>query len=164
MTVESTNYDLWAKFCLPPVLVNQVLLEHSLTHLLTYVSKNTDRVSISAFTQPCGAPWPLFSLTHLKIHGVFLNMCSVQRCSVQFSSVQSLSRVWLFATPWTAARQASLSITHSRSLPKLMSIESVMPSSHLIFCRPLLLLPPVPPRISQRCYNSLIRICRPSHP
>ena len=62
------------------------------------------------------------------------------------NSVRSLTRVWLFATPWTAARQASLSITNSRSLPKLMSIESVIPSSHLILCRPLL-LPPVPPSI-----------------
>ena len=67
--------------------------------------------------------------------------------SVQFSSVQSLSHVWLFATPWTAARQANLSITNTRSLPKLKSIESVMPSSHLILCRPLLLLPPIPPSI-----------------
>ena len=64
-----------------------------------------------------------------------------------FSSVQSLSRVWLFATPWTTARQASLSITNSRSSPKSMSIESVMPSNHLILCRPLLLLPPIPPSI-----------------
>ena len=64
-----------------------------------------------------------------------------------FSSVQSLSPVRLFATPWIAACQASLSITNSRSLPKLMSIESVMPSSHLILCRPLLLLPPIPPSI-----------------
>ena len=60
-----------------------------------------------------------------------------------FSSVQSLSRIWLFATPWTAARQASLSITISRSLPKLISIESVMPSNHLILCHPLLLLPSI---------------------
>ena len=66
---------------------------------------------------------------------------------IQYSSVQSLSRVQLFATSWIAARQASLSITNSRSLLKLMSIESVMPSSHLILCHPLLLLPPVPPRI-----------------
>ena len=62
----------------------------------------------------------------------------------QFSSVQSLSCVWLFATSWIAAHQASLSITNSWSSPKLMSIESVMPSSHLILCRPLLLLPPIP--------------------
>ena len=58
-----------------------------------------------------------------------------------FSSVQSLSRVQLFANPWTAARQASLSVTNSRSPPKPMSFESVMPSNHLILCRPLLLLP-----------------------
>ena len=66
---------------------------------------------------------------------------------LQFSSVQSLSRVRLFTTPWTAARQASLSITNSWSSPKLMSIELVMPSSHLILCRPLLLLSPIPPSI-----------------
>ena len=65
----------------------------------------------------------------------------------QFSSVQSLSRVQLFATPWIAAYQASLSITSSRSLLKPMSIESVMPSSHLILCRPLLLLPSIPPSV-----------------
>ena len=66
---------------------------------------------------------------------------------VQFSSVQSLSRVRLFATPCIAARQASLSITNSRSSLRLTSIESVMPSSHLIFGHPLLLLPPSPPSI-----------------
>ena len=65
----------------------------------------------------------------------------------QFSSIQSLSRVWLFATPWIAARQASLSITNSRSSPKLMCIELVMPSSHLILCHPFLLLPLIPPSI-----------------
>ena len=67
--------------------------------------------------------------------------------SVQLSSVQSLSRVRLFVTPWITARQASLSITNSRSSLRLMSIESGMPSSHLILCRPLLLLPPIPPSI-----------------
>ena len=64
-----------------------------------------------------------------------------------FSSVQSLSHVWLFATPWITACQASLSITISRSSLKLTSIESVMPSSPRILCRPLLLLPPIPPSI-----------------
>ena len=64
-----------------------------------------------------------------------------------FSSVQSLSCVRLFAIPWTAARQSSLSITKSQSLPKLMSIESVMPSNHLILCRPLLFLPSIFPSI-----------------
>ena len=62
-------------------------------------------------------------------------------------SDQSLSRVRLFATPWITARQASLAITNSQSSLRLMSIESVMPSSHLILCRPLLLLPPIPPSI-----------------
>ena len=65
----------------------------------------------------------------------------------QFGSVQSLSRVWLFATPWTEAHQASLSITSSRSLLKLMSIESVMPSNHLVLCCTLLLLPSIFPSI-----------------
>ena len=65
----------------------------------------------------------------------------------QFSSVHLLSHVRLFATPWIAARQASLSITNSRSSLRLTSIESVMPSSRLILCHPLLLLPPIPPSI-----------------
>ena len=67
--------------------------------------------------------------------------------SVQFSSFQSRSLVRLFATPWIAERQASLSITNSQSSLRLESIKSVMPSSHLILCRPLLLLPPIPPNI-----------------
>ena len=67
--------------------------------------------------------------------------------SHMFSSVQLLSLVWLFGTPWIAARQVSLSITNSRSSPKLMCIESVMPSHHLILSRPLLLLPPSPSSI-----------------
>ena len=66
---------------------------------------------------------------------------------MKFSSVQSLSHVLLFATPWIAARQASLSITNSRSSFKLMSIKSVMPSSYLILCHPFLLLPPILPSI-----------------
>ena len=65
----------------------------------------------------------------------------------QFSSVQSLSGIWLFATPWITARQASLSITNSQSSLRLKSTKSVMPSSHLILCCPLLLLPPIPPSI-----------------
>ena len=73
------------------------------------------------------------------------------------SSVQSLSRVRLFAIPRIAARQASLSITNSRSLLKLMSIESVMPSSHLILCHPLLLLPPIPPSI--RVFSNESTLC-----
>ena len=72
--------------------------------------------------------------------------------------VQSLSHVWLFATPWTAARQASLSITNSRSLLNFMSIDSVMPSNHLILCRPLLLLPSVFPSIRVFSSESVLPI------
>ena len=74
-----------------------------------------------------------------------------------FSSVQSLSHVLLFATPCIAARQASLSITNSRSSLRLTCIESVMPSSHLILCRPLLLLPPIPPSI--RVFSNESALC-----
>ena len=77
--------------------------------------------------------------------------------SVQFSSVQSLSLVGFFATSSITARQASLSITNSRSLPKLMCIKSVMLSSHLIFCHPLLLLPPIPPSI--RVFSNESTLC-----
>ena len=83
--------------------------------------------------------------------------------SVQFSSVRSLSHVQLFATPWTAARQASLSITNSRSLFKLMSIESVMPFNHLILCRPLLLLPSIFPSIRVFSNESVLPIRWPKY-
>ena len=79
-----------------------------------------------------------------------------------FSSVQRLSHVWLFVTPWTAACQASLSITNSRSLLKLMSIESVMPSNHLILCR-LLLLPSIFPSIRVFSNESALRIRWPKY-
>ena len=80
-----------------------------------------------------------------------------------FSSVQSLSRVRLFETPWTAACQASLFITNSRSLLRLMSIESVMPSNHLILCHPLLLWPPTPPSIRVFSNESALHIRRPKY-
>ena len=82
---------------------------------------------------------------------------------LRFSSVQSLSHVWLFATPWTAARQASLTITSSQSLPKLMSIESVMPSKCLILCHPLLLLPSIFPSIGVFSNESALRIRWPKY-
>ena len=75
----------------------------------------------------------------------------------QFCSIQSLSRVQLFVTPWIAACQASLSITNSRSSPKLMSIKSVMPSNHLIFCHPLI-LPPISPSI--RVFSNESTLCQ----
>ena len=79
------------------------------------------------------------------------------------SSVQWLSRVWLFATPWTAARQASLSITNSRSLLKLISIELVTPSNHLILCHPLLLLPSIFPSIRVFSTESAVHIRWPKY-
>ena len=75
----------------------------------------------------------------------------------RFSSVQFLSHVRLFSNPWTSVHQASLSITNSRNLPKLMSIESVMPSNHLILCRPLLLLPSIFPNI--RVFSNESALC-----
>ena len=81
----------------------------------------------------------------------------------QFSSVQSLSRVRLFVTPWIAAGQASLSIANSRNLPKLMSIKSVMPSSHLTLCHPLILLPPIPPSIRVFSNESTLRMRWPKY-
>ena len=93
-----------------------------------------------------------YTLEILGLHPKHLSLAKYQ-----FSSVQSLSHVWLFATPWIAARQASLSITNSRSSLKLMSIKSVMPSSHLILCRPLFLLPPIPSSI--RVFSSESTLC-----
>ena len=91
---------------------------------------------------------PLWWKGHLFVVLVLEGLVGLHQFSlVQFSSVQSLSHVQLFVTPWTTACQASLSITNSQSLPKLMSIESVMPSNHLILCHPLLLLPSISPSI-----------------
>ena len=95
------------------------------------------------------------SLIYLSIY-LFIYMFT-------FSSVQSLNRVWLFATPWIAAHQASLSITYSRSLFKLMSIKSVIPSSHLILCHHLLLLSPVPPSIRLFSNESAVRMRWPKY-
>ena len=88
----------------------------------------------------------LFLKITLKVH-MISQYVNHYKLTGTFSSVQSLSLVLLFATPWIAARQASLSITNSQTSLRFMSIESVMPSSHLILCRHLLLLPPIPPSI-----------------
>ena len=97
--------------------------------------------------------WPCF--THVVFYVVFHKV-------LQFNSVQSLSCVRLFAIPWIAARP-SLSITNSRSSLRLTSIESLMPSSHLILCRPLLLLPPIPPSIRVFSNESALRIRWPKY-
>ena len=120
-----------------------------------------------------GLSWPLYlKWYHLLMSAfpdlfaccVFLtSFTSFDTLSVQFSSVQSLSRIRLFATPWTAARQASLSITNSRSSLRLTAIESVMPSSRLILCHPLLLLPPIPPSIRVFSNESTLRMRWPKY-
>ena len=92
---------------------------------------------------------------HLK----FIN-CNM---SVQFSLVQLLSCVWLFETPWTTAHQASLSITNSWSLPKFISIDTVMPSNHLVLCHPLLILPSIFPSIRVSSNESVLRIRWPKY-
>ena len=90
-------------------------------------------------------------------------VCSKPVSTLQFSSVQTLSHVRLFATLWTAAHQASLSITNSQSLPKLMFVDSVMPSSHLILCHPLHLLPPIPPSIRVFSNDSALHMRWPKY-
>ena len=97
------------------------------------------------------------------LHNFLWTHFSYSKASVQFSSVQSLSHVRLFVTPWTAACQASLSITHSQSLLELVSIESVMPSNHLIFCHPLLLPPAIFPSITVFSNESVLSIKWPKY-
>ena len=94
---------------------------------------------------------------------LFTMWASRESLNFIFSSVQSLSRVWLFVIPWTAACQVSLSIANSRSLLKLMSIESVMPSNHLILCHPLLLLPSIFPSIKVFSNESALCIRWPKY-
>jgi len=101
--------------------------------------------------------WTLISCVACIAGSFFTAELLGKQLSLGFSSVQSLSRVRLFATPWISARQASLSITNSRSTPRLTSIESVMPSSYLILCRSLLLLPTIPPSI--RVFSNESTLC-----
>ena len=108
---------------------------------------------VSPKRQPRPRTWPCVCPSHTQ-SGPITN---------QIRSDQLLSRVRLFATPWIAARQASLSITNSRSSLRLTSIESVMPSSHLILCRPLLLLPPIPPSIRVFSSESTLRMRWPKY-
>ena len=98
----------------------------------------------------------------MSVYMITYVACRPQR-NEAFSSVQLLSRVWLFVTPWIAARQASLSITNSRNSLRLMSVESVMPSSHLILCHPFLLLPPIPPSTRVFSNESTLRMRWPKY-
>jgi len=115
------------------------------------------------FFGPNSLPLGIRMFFYLWTQGGCLSHGSSIFCFPQFSSVQSLSRVQVFASPWTTARQASLSITNSQSFFKLMSIESVMPSNHLILCRPLLFLPSIFPSIGVFSNGSVICIRWPKY-
>ena len=116
--------------------------------VLTQEAVTVDEICASKFRRPWGVQ---------KVKGQ-----SLMVSDLPLSSVQSLSHVQLFVNPWTATRQASLSITNSRSL-KLISIESVMPSNHLILCHPLLLLPSIFPSIRVFSNESILRIRWPKY-
>ena len=112
-------------------------------------------------------PQIIFFITyHNEVSAIFLKLWGLiyfSKPNFSFSSVQSLSHVWLSANPWITARQASLSITNSQSSLRLMSIDLVMPSSHLILCRPLSLLPPIPPSISVFSNESTLHMRWPKY-
>ena len=112
--------------------LNEAILIFKVEMAVTWVVCQSGQHSVS-FTEN------FFSLSHIPLF--------YYQNPIQFSSVQFSHSVWFFVTPWTAAHKASLSITNSQSLPKLMSIELVMPSNHLILCHPLLLLPSIFPNI-----------------
>ena len=113
-----------------------------------------DRPSLTTLRKKPSTPHNWFSPSHF-------NCCTFKM--FQFSLVQSLSHIQLFATPWTAPHQASLSITNSQSLPKLMSIESVVPSNHLILCCPLLLPPSIFPSIGVFSNEAVLHIRWPKY-
>ena len=115
------------------------------------------RLSFFSLFFPCGVPFLLLSLFRLFLHPLLFILIFIN------SVVKLLSRVRLLVTPWTVARQASLSITISLSLFKLMSIESVMPSNHLILCHPLLLLPSIFPSIRVFSNESVLPIRWPKY-
>ena len=149
-------------FCLPASWYSQTLLSFSTFQLLLsawllilHVSLLNQQMFEGKTVQsiwPSSNIFPSFGDPDVSCFG-FLH----------FSSVQLLSRVRLFATPWITARQASLSITNSRNLLRLMSIESVMPSSHLTLCHPLLFLPSIPPSIRVFSNESTLRMRWPKY-
>ena len=133
-------------YCEMIAIISAVNVHHH--HLVSYKT-------IFPLVRTCSQDW--FITGSLCFLTTFIQFLLLHTLPFQFSSVQSLSRVRLFATPWIAARQASLSITNSWSSFKLMSVELVMPSGHLILCCPLFLLPPIPPSI--RVFSNESTLC-----
>ena len=129
---------------------HQELMVASMTYVKS-LRHDTNKMIITQISRN----WWIASIIHTYTRKMHL--------SDQIRSYQSLSHVWLFATPWVPARQASLSITNSRSSLRLMSIKSVMPSSHLILCRPFLLLPSISPSIRVFSNESTLRIRWPKY-
>ena len=127
------SWDIWSKFV--PLVMLTLIVKVVSARFLYY------KITIFPFiVNKC-----LWQILSYQIFNFRIQLMILSELSL--SSVQSLSHFWLFVTPWTASCQTSLSITNSQSLLKLMSVESVMPSSHLILCRPLLLLPSIFPSI-----------------
>ena len=164
---SSDNSGLGGRVCvlLLPRSVSRSLLFHKLTPPLSFLCLVTSPLApslfaICVFLSPSSSP--LKSQAPFHSHSWWLEH-SHRYLLDCVSSVQSLSHVQLFATPWIAVRRASLSITNSWSSLRLTSIESVMPSSHLILCCPLLLLPPIPPSIRVFSNESTLRMRWPKY-
>ena len=140
--------------------ISLLLLKYSVVKMLScIIPSNLNGVLESS---PPQMSFPCVMDDCLRLNNL-QNAYLIQRLTLCISYVQLLSRVWLFATPWTAAHQASLSITNSWSLLKLMSIESVMPSNHLILCHPLLLPPSIFPSIKVFSNESVLCIRWPMY-
>ena len=147
--------------CLPWYGIPHKVAENQLTHWWAIVAKSWPMtIELIIHMVPPRSCWPEIALEEQEHSWSPSSKTDGGQNAIlleAFSSVQSLSHVWLFVTPWTAARQASLSITNSQSPPKPMSIESVMPSNHLILCLPLLLLPSIFPSI--RVFSNESALC-----
>ena len=151
-----SEWELLKRVCLfaaPWTIAHRATLSMGFSRMLEWVAMPFSR----------GWSWPRdqtrVSHTAVKFFIIWANT----EAKLFFSSVQSINRVWLFATPWTAGCQASLFITNSRSLLKLMSIESVMPYNHLILCHPLLFLPSIFPSIRVLSNESAVHIRWPAY-
>ena len=135
---------------LPPI--------HLFSHLQSHLFQVTRLPHVQGILHwSISMSFPIYKLSYLNYCGFIINL------DIWWAVFQLLSHVWLFVTPWTATCQASLSFTISQSLPKLMSIESVIPSNHLILCHPLLLLPSIFPSIRVFSNESALRMSWPKY-